>query len=128
MQKPTESLFEARRRKALELLGQSGIRKSNYQPPITSLLWKLGIKVPPPHFANFASVALANGLYFGLVWGTVMSLTVWSHEGRSLASMLTGAAMAGALFGISMAAYYAYGRKKHQLPAWKSLSDERDEG
>ena len=108
------------------LLEKSGIRKSNYLPPATALLWRLGVKVPPPHFASFASTASITSLYFGSVWGAIMWLAVWSSQGLSTGSALSVAISAGVVFGASMAAYYAYGRKKHQFPTWESLANERD--
>jgi len=124
MVNPTESAFDARRQRAMAILEKSGIRKSNYLPPTTALLWKMGVKVPPPHFASFASTATVTGLYYGLVWGVVMWLAVWSSQGMGFRAALFSALFAGVLFGVSMAAYYAYGRKKHQFPTWKSLAHE----
>lgn len=115
--------FEARRVKALELLAASGIRKSNYLPLATSLLWRLGVKVRPPHFARFAGTSLVCGLYFGLTWGLFMWLLVWSSQGLNVAAAFSSAVFAGAFFGLSMAAYYAYARKKHRLPPWEKLLD-----
>lgn len=126
MANPTDSAFEIRRRKAMAMLEKSGIRKSNYLPPATALLWKMGVKVPPPHFASFASTAAVNGLYFGLLWGAIMWLAGWSAQAFSLRAALLNAVFAGALFGVSMAAYYAYGRKKHLFPTWQSLANESD--
>ncbi len=124
MVNPSESAFNARRLKAMAILEKSGIRKSNYLPPATTLLWKMGVKVPPPHFASFASTATVTGIYFGLVWGAVMWLFVWSSQGMGFSAASVGVVFAGVLFGVSMAAYYAYGRKKHQLPTWQSLASE----
>jgi hypothetical protein len=115
-----------RRRKAIVLLEKSGIRKSNYLPPATALLWKIGVKVPPPHFASFAMSAVVNGLYFGLVWGIIMWLVTWSSQGMSVRVALFNAMIAGVLFGVSMGIYYAHGRKKHQLPSWDSLGSDHD--
>jgi len=115
--------FEARRVKALELLAASGIRQSNYLPAATALLWRLGVKVRPPHFYRFAGTALVCGLHFGLAWGLFMWLVVWSSQGLSVATAFSGAVSAGAFFGLAMAAYYAYGRKKHRLPPWEKLLD-----
>ncbi len=115
--------FEVRKVKALELLAASGIRKSNYLPPATALLWRLGVKVRPPHFASFAGTALVCGLYFGLAWGLFMWLVVWSSQGLSVAAAFSSGVLAGTFFGFSMAAYYAYARKKHPLPPWEKLLD-----
>ena len=120
----TDPTFDARREKAIAILEKSGIHKSNYLPPVTALLWKWGVKVPPPHFASFASTATVTGLYFGLVWGAIMWLGVWSSWGMGIRAALFNAVLAGVMFGVFMAAYYAYGRKKHQFPSWQSLANE----
>jgi hypothetical protein len=121
-----QSSFDIRRSKAIALLKKTGIWKINYLPPAITLLWRMGVKVPPPHFAGFAITATMLGLYFGLAWGVIMWLFVWSSQGMSSSAALFKALSTGVLFGLAMAAYYAYGRKKHQLPSWDSLLDAQD--
>lgn len=116
------SLFETRKAKALDLLRGTGMRESNYLPPATRLLWRLGVEVPPPHFAGFFGAALVSGTFFGVVWGVLMWLIVWQHQGLSLAATSLTVLSAGLLFGLFMAAYYAWGRRKHALPAWEQLA------
>ena len=115
------SEFEARREAALKLLKESGIRESNYCPPLLRLLWRFGFQVPPPHFASFASVAAFAGVFFAVAWGTIVWFVMWRSAATPPMVAVFGAAAAGTLFGLSMGAYYAYGRKKHGLPAWSSL-------
>lgn len=112
---------DPRRTRALQLLRQTGILRSNYEPPLLRLLWRLGINAPPPHFAGFLPTALATGLSFGLFWSVSMWLLVWPELSRSLSSLALVSACAGVLFGLTMASYYAYGRRKHRLPRWKDL-------
>jgi hypothetical protein len=107
--------------KALELLKATGMSRGNYEPPLVSLLWRLGMPVPPPHFASFIAVALFLGVGFGVVWGAVMWFFTWSASGMDMhAAMLTSTA-SGLFFGIAMASFYAYGRRKHKLPKWLDL-------
>ena len=113
--------FKARRDAALNLLAATGIRKSNYCPPVLRLLWRLGLQVPPPHFASFGGVAATAGVLFATLWGSAMWLITWSSGGMSLAAALGTAALGGTLFGLSLGSYYAFGRKLHQLPAWQGL-------
>ena len=115
--------FESRRAKALELLKATAMWPSNYEPPILRALWKLGFKIPPPHFVPFWKTTLFASLWFGGVWGIVMWLTVWSSQGVALSAALCIAAAAGLFFGLSMSLYYAYGRRKHRLPEWSSLDE-----
>ena len=113
--------FETRRIEALRLLEQTGIRRSNYCPPLLRLLWRLGMEVPPPHFAGFLPTALLTGSFFALAWGGIMWLLFWRSIPMSGSVMLTTAVLGGVFFGLAMAAYYAHGRGKHGLPDWQSL-------
>ena len=115
------SEFEAKREAALLLLKATGIRESNYCPPLLRLLWRLGVQAPPPHFASFGATATLAGSFFAFAWGALMWLLVWRSAGLSAATIVTTSVLAGASFGAIMGAYYAYGRKKHGLPDWSSL-------
>ena len=107
---------------ALQLLAKTGIWRSSYEPPLLRLLWRLGVNAPPPHFANFGSTALFMGAGFGVLWGGLMWVISWSRTGVPSSTAALSSTFAGALFGLSMASYYAYGRRKHKLPTWRELS------
>lgn len=113
--------FETKRLRALELLKSTGMRRGNYEPPVVSLLWRMGFAVPPPHFASFWGSAVFLGIAFGSVWGTVMWFLAWSHSGMDMHAAMLTSAVSGLLFGFAMASFYAYGRRKHRLPRWKDL-------
>lgn len=112
----------AKREAALKLLAATGIWKSNYAPPGVRFLWRLGFDCPPPHFAKFGSVFLVCSLYFGFSMGVCMSAVSVFWGVYDLSRVPIGATAAGVLFGLFMAAYYAMGRRKYQLPLWKDLS------
>ena len=114
----------ARRAKALALLKSTGILRSNYEPPYLRALWRLGVDARPPHFMPFAGAALAAAAWFGIAWGALMWMTTWSRGHMAVAPLLPVSCAAGLLFGIAMASYYAYGRRKHQLPAWETLQGQ----
>ncbi|MCK9367170.1 MAG: DUF6404 family protein [Metallibacterium scheffleri] len=88
------------------------IWRSNYEPFGVQLLWRLGVRVPPPHFAPFWLIAVVHGTWFAVAWGVVMWLIFWPHQGASLSAMAVGAAVAGALSGLSIAACHAHARRK----------------
>jgi hypothetical protein len=119
------SQFEARRVEALRLLKATGIRPSNYLPRVTQWLWRWGYAVRPPHFVPFGTMWLAGGgcfavawgLWMGLIWGWVIPPVVPLH----LLGLGVGAVFVGFFVGLFMASYYAYGRRKHALPAWDDL-------
>lgn len=103
------------------MLAQCGIMKSNYAPPIYRLLWRFGVKMPPPHFAGFIFNFLFTGTIFAVGFGTFVWLFSWSANGKSAAGAVLASLAAGILFGLSMASYYRYGARKHKLPAWPEL-------
>jgi len=45
----------------------------------------------------------------------------WSNQGMSMVVGGIASVIAGVLFGMSMAAYYAYGKKKYKLPPWNEI-------
>ena len=109
--------FQSRQAHALDLLKATGMWRSNYEPPIVRLLWKIGAEIPPPHFLPFWKVTVFGGLWFGGVWGAIM----WLTSGMPWPAALTTAGVAGIGFGLAMATYYAYGRRKRRLPDWKTF-------
>jgi hypothetical protein len=111
------------REAALQILARTNIWKSNYAPPATRLLWRLGFNVPPPHFASFTSIVFSFGLYFGTALGLLMWLFPVSMSGSGGCVLIVPSTLAGLLFGVSMATYYAYGRKRHRLPTWSELRE-----
>lgn len=110
-----------KREAALKLLSTTDIWKANYAPFGIRLLWRLGFDCPPPHFAGFWSAFWSFGLYFGLSIGLFMWVFASYSGGSDLRFVLFRAAVSGLGFGLFMAAYYAYGRRKYGLPLWKDL-------
>lgn len=111
----------SRRSKALTILADTGMSRSSYAPPYLRLLWRLGIDIAPPHFMPCWRTFLITGIWFGFSWGAIMSVLFWNQHrlpGQLAAGVSVGA---GLFFGLSMAAYYAYGRRKYQLPDWNSI-------
>ena len=116
--------FEQKLSAALALLASTGIWSANYAPPLYRLFWKLGARVPPPHFLSFAANFVLAGVWFGVFWGLAMWITGSSHHG--LSRLAAVALFAGLLFGLSMAAYYCYGARKHNIPLWKDFHPDEN--
>jgi hypothetical protein len=114
--------FDARQQQALAILDRTGMHRSSYAPPLLQVLWRMGVQVRPPHFMGFWRAAALTGGWFGAAWGLVMWLMLWSRQQMDGRMALAGACGAGLCFGLSMALYYAHGKKKYQLPSWESLS------
>ncbi|WP_435928481.1 DUF6404 family protein [Dryocola sp. BD613] len=113
--------FEAKKQRALFLLAQTGIWKSNYAPPFVRLLWRFRFNCPPPHFLPYYVVFLDYAFYFGLAWGAIMWLLQWHTGSTDLMMALLQMLSAGVLFGFFMAGYYAFGRRYYRLPKWKDV-------
>lgn len=106
---------------ALKLLAATGIWPSNYAPPFVRLLWRFGLNVPPPHFGSFWGNASFMGTFFAIAWGAFMWVVVWPRRDLPWPLALAAAGAAGVMFGLGMASYYAYGKRRHKLPSWKEL-------
>ena len=110
-----------KRAAALNLLTSAGIRRGNYAPPVFRLLWWLGIDVPPPHFASFWTNVFLAGSFFGVVWSLLMwLLRSWRQTGY-VGNLFIAAVVAGVIYGLGMACYYAYGKDKHKFPSWENF-------
>ena len=111
-----------KRAAALRLLASTGMWSSSYAPPLFRILWWFGVDIPPPHFASFTWNMIFAGTYFGAAWGLLSWWFLWADSGRAPVHMLTSAIVAGVFFGIFMAAYFAYGKRKHRLPSWHEFT------
>jgi len=100
-------------------LAQRGVGKYTTAPPLYRLLWRLGIEVPPPHFAGFWSLTLLMGVFFAVFWGLFMWLFLWRGQDMPIAVGIVVAVIAGLLFGATMAAYYRWRARKLELPRWE---------
>jgi hypothetical protein len=113
--------FEEKREAALKLLESTDIWRSNYAPPLLRLLWKFGVKVPPPHFVGFAANFVCGGLFFGVAWGLLMWALLWWRQSTPLGMVVGAATLAGLLFGLGMASYYRHGARRNKIPLWKEF-------
>ena len=113
--------FQAKLDVALQMLAATGMRRSNYAPPLYRLLWRTGIPIPPPPFAGFGINLAFFGILFGVLYGFAMWFLVWRRQGMSAGGALVGAMVAGLLFGAVMAGYWVYKARKLKLPRWADL-------
>lgn len=99
-----------------------GVALATAFPPAWHLFWSMGIRVPPPPFLGFISLALITGGLFG----PLFALGVWVFGNRGLREMPAGEALwiaivAGVAFGLAMAAYYRHLARKHRLGSWAAF-------
>jgi hypothetical protein len=117
----------------IEELGQQGVGSYTVAPPFWRLLWRLGLKVPPPFFLGFRKLSLLMGTYFGVVWAVLFNVSMgvwvwWQIGGLGLAGLvgaLVGAVLlvplsavvAGVPFGLFMAGIYRWRAARFELPS-----------
>ena len=118
--------INSKRDAALDLLAATGIWRSNYTPALSRVLWRLGFNVPPPHFSSFWGNFVLCGTFFGVAWGAAWWLFETRFQSAPLVATLLAACGAGFFFGLCMAAYYAYGARKHSIPRWHEFQGIRD--
>ncbi|ERK14347.1 hypothetical protein L580_3503 [Serratia fonticola AU-P3(3)] len=113
--------FDEKKKRALALMEEKKMWRSNYAPPILRLLWKWGVQIPPPPFAPFWLNTLCFGGFFGPLWGVIMWFTIWKSEGYSASMALQTSFITGLLFGVFMALYHYWRKRVNKLPDWNSL-------
>jgi len=99
-----------------------GVDGATAFPPAWHLLWAVGVKVPPPPFLGFVSLALIAGGFFGPLFG----LCAWLLGNRGVREMPAADALwvvliTGTAFGLIMAAYYRFLARKHRLGSWAAF-------
>lgn len=115
------SEYERKFDAALDALSNTDMWKSNYAPPMLRTMRAFGLEARPPHFAGFWRITLGYAAWFGPVWGFLMWWFSWRGAGFSFWAAVGAAVVAGLLFGLIMARYYAKGRRKYRLPLWEDL-------
>lgn len=113
--------FEDKKKKAIALMEDKKMWRSNYAPPILRLFWKMGGKMPPPPFAPFWLNTLFFAVWFGPLWGIVMWFSRWKNQDFSVLLAVFTALFAGLLFGLFMALIHSWRKRANKLPDWKSL-------
>ena len=104
-------------------MAANGVGESTAFPPAWNMLWSIGLKVPPPPFLGFVSLALISGALFGPMFGIgVFLLGNRGFRDMSVNEALWVALITGAIFGFIMAAYYRRLARKHRLSSWAAFS------
>jgi Family of unknown function (DUF6404) len=101
---------------AIADLAQRGIDTTTSAPPAWRVAWSLGVKIPPPHFMGFLSIAMTSGIVFGVLWGLLIWYLLWYSKGWLFTASV--AAVAGVVYGLLMATCYRYSAAQLELPSW----------
>ena len=104
-------------------LSEQGVSPQTTAPPMFRLLWSLGLKIPPPFYMRFSSLALLAGVPFGVLWGLFMWLLFWRSR-VGLEHMVLFSLLAGVFFGLAMAGYYCWKFRRLKLPPWDSYGND----
>lgn len=113
--------FKQKKERAITIMKSKNMWKSSYAPPLIQGLWKLGLKIPPLPFMPFWQTTLITGVSFGLVFGIFMWFSVWEHKGMTLSLAISTSFMTGILFGVTMAIFNLWLKKRNNLPKWNEL-------
>ncbi|WP_437357683.1 DUF6404 family protein [Inquilinus limosus] len=115
------STFEEKLTNAESLIAAKKIPQHKAIPSIYRLLWRIGVKVPPPHFATLWQNICLEGVPFGVIWGFFIWLILWRNDERYAWAIVLAPAVAGFLFGTIMASRYRSEARTHAFPRWKDL-------
>ncbi|MGE6333225.1 DUF6404 family protein [Stenotrophomonas sp. NPDC077659] len=126
---PTVSRYPSRIQAALRYLDDQRLPRAQAAPLLHRTLWRLGIALPPPIMAGFATNALMQGLLFGVFWTGLIWVVLWQGSDRSMPLLLAAGLLAGVLFGVVMAALMLSLRNSRKLLEWNrfvaTLADDR---
>ena len=95
-----------------------GVGEYTAAPPLYRLYWLLGMKIPPPHFQTYLSLANTSRIFFGGLMG-LWAYLLYRDKGMTLAVAGLGGLLAGAFFGFTLAAYYRWSARRLNLPSWE---------
>ena len=115
-------LFDDKLAAAKEFLASKGLRRAAYAPTVVASLWRLGVRIPPPHFAGFFGTFTFAGGLFGAVWGVVMWFAWWSRHGTRPTSALVISSLVGLIVGLVVAVYYRVDARTHSIPKWDAFA------
>ncbi|MEO9655417.1 DUF6404 family protein [Marinomonas dokdonensis] len=98
-------------------LEERKVWRSNYLPPMFSLLRVIGIKVPPPYYLNFHLNVLIAFIYLTSIMLIVFSL----GQDATIQAAFDKSVVWGFAYGVFMAIFYKIRSRKLQLTPWSSL-------
>ncbi len=106
---------------AVAEINNAGVRGWNGVPPSLRLSRKMGFKQRPPYYVPFGKMAVSSAIYFAVTWGVFMHLVQWRAQAVSISGQVLISTLAGLAFGLSMALWYRFVRRKNRLSSWDDL-------
>lgn len=113
--------FEEKKNKALAIMAQKKMRHSNYALWVHRLLWKAGLKLPPPPFSPFWLNVLVSAVTFGMIFLLLTLLMNWRTAGSEWQTLVMDSVKSGLIYGVLDGLYQSWSRKVNQLPSWENL-------
>jgi len=114
--------FAEKRDAAVALLKARGVPRPAYAPTIVATAWKLGLEIPPPHFASPLGIIAFTTIVLGAAWGILLWIVVWSHNGVTPLKAIAMSAAFGLILGALAAVYFRRAARKLGLPRWKDFN------
>lgn len=101
----------------LERLSGLDLPEATVAPPLHRMLWRIGIKVPPPVLANFATNFALFFVVFAVGWGACMAVMFsFKFDVASNAIWLLGATLsASTMFAAALSLYFHNLARRHSL-------------
>lgn len=113
--------FEDKKNKALAIIDEKKMWRSNCVPLQLKLMWKLGLKYPPLPFAAFWLNTLVLGAVFGLNFGLLMWIFIWKNQDMPIQHALLLSLFSAFVFGFLISLFHLWRKKANALPKWKDL-------
>jgi hypothetical protein len=113
--------FENKKEKAIQILQERQMWRTNAIPPLLRFLWWCGLKIPPFPFASFWQIFLLMSVMFAVLWGGAMWLFSWHREGMQFYFAVKLSIITGCGFGFFMACYHRISKYLNRIPNWKDL-------
>lgn len=108
---------------ALAILADTNIWRCCYAPLIYQLLWRVGISIPPPHFASLSLNTLVFGLSFSIIWSIPVWYSFFSLMGIPVTIFIILAILIGITLGFSIAYCYHDSACKYDLPYYSQIKN-----
>ena len=110
-------------REFAERMGWKGIK---YPAPHEWLIMKLtGVECPPTLFWPPWLIGMMSGIFWGVFWGLFMHFTVGQYE--VLSRIAIPSIIGGICFGLAMALFHLYRKRKVGLTTWKKFIDDQND-
>lgn len=113
--------YELKFSAAMEELASAGVQKSAHATGALHLAKALGFKPRPPLYASVLSNTISLGAIFAIVWGLLMYVFAWGASNVPIYVALGAAIIAGLLFGLLMAFFFRFVRRRKKLTCWDDL-------